>query len=48
VIGSASTARKQCFIHAAEGRHKCGGMERAPFRWYEICPALLRKGSAET
>jgi hypothetical protein len=28
-------------------RHKCGGMERAPFRWYEVCPALLYKGSAE-
>jgi hypothetical protein len=29
-------------------RHKCGGMERAPFRWYETTPLLLQKGAAET
>ncbi len=29
-------------------RDKCGGMERAPFRWYETTPLLLQKGAAET
>jgi hypothetical protein len=29
-------------------RAKCGGMERAPFRWYEETPLLLQKGAAET
>jgi hypothetical protein len=29
-------------------RAKCGGMARAPFRWYETAPLLLHKGSAET
>jgi hypothetical protein len=29
-------------------RAKCGNMQRAPFRWYEICPPLLQKGSIET
>jgi hypothetical protein len=29
-------------------REKCGGMPRAPFRWYEAAPFLLHKGSAET
>ena len=29
-------------------RHKCGSMERAPFRWYETTPLLLQKGAAET
>jgi hypothetical protein len=28
-------------------RVKCGGMERAPFRWYEAVPLLLQKGAAE-
>ena len=28
-------------------REKCGGMPRAPFRWYEAAPLLLHKGSAE-
>ena len=28
-------------------RAKCGGMQRAPFRWYETAPVLLQKGSAE-
>jgi AAA domain len=28
-------------------REKCGGMERAPFRWYETAPMLLQKGSAK-
>ena len=28
-------------------RAKCGGMERAPFRWYEAAPLLLQKGSVE-
>jgi hypothetical protein len=28
-------------------RVKCGGVERAPFRWYETAPMLLHKGSAE-
>ena len=27
---------------------KCGGMQRAPFRWYEAAPVLLRKGTVET
>jgi hypothetical protein len=27
---------------------KCGGMERAPVRWYETAPMLLHKGSVET
>ena len=29
-------------------RHKCGNMERAPFRWYETTPPLLQKGAVET
>jgi hypothetical protein len=29
-------------------REKCGGMARAPFRWYEQAPLLLHKGAAET
>jgi AAA domain len=29
-------------------RAKCGGMQRAPFRWYETVPMLLHKGSIET
>ena len=29
-------------------RAKCGGMARAPLRWYETAPMLLHKGSAET
>jgi AAA domain len=29
-------------------REKCGGMARAPFRWYETAPLLLHKGAAET
>jgi AAA domain len=29
-------------------RAKCGGMQRAPFRWYETVPMLLHKGSVET
>ncbi len=29
-------------------RAKCGGMARAPFRWYETAPMLLHKGSIET
>jgi hypothetical protein len=28
-------------------RAKCGAPARAPFRWYESAPALLRKGGAE-
>ena len=28
-------------------REKCGGMARAPFRWYETAPLLLHRGSAE-
>ena len=28
-------------------RAKCGGMQRAPFRWYETAPMLLQKGSVE-
>jgi hypothetical protein len=28
-------------------RVKCGGMHRAPFRWYEDTPTLLQKGSTE-
>ena len=28
-------------------RVKCGGMQRAPFRWYEDTPTLLRKGSTD-
>ena len=28
-------------------REKCGGMERAPFRWYETAPMLLHKGAVE-
>jgi hypothetical protein len=28
-------------------RDKYGGMERAPFRWYETAPLLLHNGSAE-
>ena len=28
-------------------REKCGGMARAPFRWYETAPLLLQKGSVE-
>jgi hypothetical protein len=29
-------------------RETCGGMARAPFRWYETAPLLLHKGSIET
>ena len=29
-------------------RVKCGGMARAPVRWYETAPMLLHKGSVET
>ena len=29
-------------------RAKCGGMARAPFRWYETAPMLLHNGSIET
>ena len=29
-------------------REKCGGLERAPVRWYETAPLLLHKGSVET
>ena len=28
-------------------RAKCGGMQRAPFRWYETAPMLLHKGAVE-
>ena len=28
-------------------RDKCGGMARAPFRWYETAPMLLQKGATE-
>src|SRR5262245_11557882 len=28
-------------------REKCGGMSRAPFRWYETAPLLLHKGAVE-
>jgi AAA domain len=28
-------------------REKCGGMPRAPFRWYETTPILLQKGAVE-
>src|SRR5262249_56384125 len=28
-------------------REKCGGMVRAPFRWYEAAPLLLHKGAVE-
>jgi AAA domain len=28
-------------------REKCGGMTRAPFRWYEEAPLLLQKGAVE-
>ena len=28
-------------------REKCGGMVRAPFRWYETAPLLLHKGAIE-
>jgi AAA domain len=29
-------------------RHKCGGTERIPFRWYKEAPLLLQKGAVET
>jgi hypothetical protein len=28
-------------------REKCGGMPRAPFRWYETVPVLLQPGAAD-
>jgi hypothetical protein len=28
-------------------REKCGGLSRAPFRWYETAPTLLQKGAVE-
>ena len=28
-------------------RAKCGGLARAPFRWYETAPMLLQKGATE-
>jgi hypothetical protein len=32
----------------AVAREKCGGMPRAPFRWYEIAPTLLQRGAVDT
>jgi hypothetical protein len=29
-------------------REKCGGMPRAPFRWYEVAPTLLQRGAVGT
>jgi hypothetical protein len=29
-------------------RARCGGMQRAPFRWYETAPMLLHKGAVDT
>ena len=58
-IGHAIKRRCGVLLIAAEGadevrlrldavvREKCGGMPRAPFRWYETAPLLLHKGSAE-
>jgi hypothetical protein len=58
-IGHAIKRRCGVLLVAAEGadevrlrldavvREKCGGMPRAPFRWYETAPLLLHKGSAE-
>src|SRR5262249_29298373 len=28
-------------------KEKCGGMQRAPFRWYEAAPTLLGPNAAE-
>lgn len=33
---------------AATVQEKCGGMQRAPFRWYEVAPTLLGPNAAET
>ena len=58
-IGHAIKRRCGVLLIAAEGadevrlrldavaREKCGGMPRAPFRWYETAPLLLHNGSAE-
>jgi hypothetical protein len=58
-IGHAIKRRCGVLLIAAEGadevrlrldavvREKCGGMGRAPFRWYETAPPLLHRGSAE-
>jgi hypothetical protein len=58
-IGHAVKRRCGVLLIAAEGadevrlrldavvREKCGGMGRAPFRWYETAPPLLHHGSAE-
>jgi hypothetical protein len=58
-IGHAIKRRCGVLLIAAEGadevrlrldavvREKCGGMARAPFRWYETAPPLLHKGSPE-
>jgi hypothetical protein len=58
-IGHAIKRRCGVLLIAAEGadevrlrldavvREKCGGMARAPFRWYEAAPRLLHRGSVE-
>jgi hypothetical protein len=58
-VGHAIKRRCGVLLIAAEGadevrlrldavvREKCGGIARAPFRWYEAAPLLLHRGSAE-
>jgi hypothetical protein len=58
-IGHAIKRRCGVLLIAAEGtdevrlrlgavvREKCGGVRRAPFRWYEAAPLFLHHGSAE-
>ena len=40
--------QKQTFAPQNVMSDKCGGMQRAPFRWYETVPMLLHKGSVES
>jgi AAA domain len=59
VLGHAVKRQCGVLLIAAEGgdevrlrldavvRAKCGGLARAPFRWYETAPMLLQKGAIE-
>ena len=59
VLGHAVKRQCGVLLIAAEGgdevrlrldavvRAKCGGLPRAPFRWYETAPMLLQKGATE-
>ena len=46
--GMSALGQKQTFAPQNVMSDKCGGMQRAPFRWYETVPMLLHKGSVES